>query len=89
MGRCSSEHIYRLVYQIKKSYITIDSNVKLCYTYETEGGYFYGRLLGQVVSSCSGGLFSLPRDSGFTFSVVQSNQGEVYEYGINQTRTSD
>jgi hypothetical protein len=45
--------------------------------------------LGQVVSSCSVGLFSLPRDSGFTFSVVQSNQGEVYEYGINQTRTPD
>jgi hypothetical protein len=32
--------------EIKKSYITIDSNVKLCYTYETGGGYFYGRLLG-------------------------------------------
>ena len=75
--------------EIKKSYITIDSNVKLWYTYETGGGNSYGRLLGQVVSSCSVGLFSLPRDSGFTFSVVQSNQGEVYEYGINQTRTPD
>ena len=29
--------------EIKKSYITIDSNVKLCYTYETGGGYFYGK----------------------------------------------
>ena len=76
--------------EIKKSYITIDSNVKLCYTYETGGGYFYGRLLGQVVSCCIGKLFNLPRDSGFTFSVaVQLNQGEVYEYGINQTRTPD
>jgi hypothetical protein len=45
--------------------------------------------LGEVISCCSGGLFSLPRDSGFTFSVVQSNQGEVYEYGINQTRSPD
>jgi hypothetical protein len=75
--------------ELKKSYITIDSNVKLCYTYETGGGYFYGRLLGQVVSSRSVRLFSLPRGSGFTFSVVQFNQGEVYEYGINQTRTPD
>jgi hypothetical protein len=56
--------------EIKKSYITIDSNVKLCYTYETGGGYFYGRLLGQVVGRCCARLFSVPRVSGFTFSVV-------------------
>ena len=60
--------------EIKKSYITIDSNVKLWYTYETGGGYFYGRLLGEVISCCSGGLFSLPRDSGFTFSVSGCKQ---------------
>ena len=75
--------------EIKKSYITIDSNVKLWYTYETGGGNSYGRFLGKSISSCGDRLFSLPRDSGFTFSVVQSNQGEVYEYGINQTRTPD
>ena len=28
---------------LRKSYITIDSNVKLWYTYETGGGYFYGK----------------------------------------------
>ena len=35
--------------EIKKSYITIDSNVKLWYTYETGGGdimdNFFGKLL--------------------------------------------
>jgi len=29
--------------RVKKSYITIDLNVKLWYTYETGGGYFYGK----------------------------------------------
>jgi hypothetical protein len=29
--------------RLKKSYITIDLNVKLWYTYETGGGYFYGK----------------------------------------------
>jgi hypothetical protein len=59
--------------------------------YILKGRSFYERLLGQVVNRCIDKLFSLPRGSGFTFSVVQikSNQGEVYEHGINQTRTPD
>ena len=65
--------------EIKKSYITIDSNVKLWYTYETGGENSYGRLLGEVVSSCSGRLFSVPRRSGFTFSVVQSIKEKLWK----------
>jgi hypothetical protein len=38
----SSFYVMRLD-GLKKSYITIDLNVKLCYTYETGGGYSYGK----------------------------------------------
>jgi hypothetical protein len=57
--------------------------------YILKGRSFYERLLGEVINRCIGRLFSLPRDSGFNLSVVQFNQGEVYEYGINQTRSPD